>query len=90
MFQRNPKVEEAPLQSELMLFNPSSSQFYLLNSTMAYIWKNCADQNTEALIEGMTASFDGIDTGAAEAGVRQAIADLIVAGLVVDEPSGNV
>ena len=29
---------------------------------MAYIWKNCADQNTEALIEGMTASFDGIDT----------------------------
>src|SRR5262245_61416944 len=38
---RNPGIEEAPLQEELMLFDPKSGRFYMLNPTMAFLWKRC-------------------------------------------------
>src|SRR5260370_39586680 len=38
---RNPKIEEAPLGSDIMLFDPAKSQFYVLNSTMAYLGRLC-------------------------------------------------
>lgn len=38
---RNRAVEEAPLQNDLMLFDPANSQFYVLNATMAFLWKHC-------------------------------------------------
>ncbi len=89
MFQRNPSIEEAPLQNELMLFNPTSAQFFLLNPTMAYIWRNCDDKNVDALIAGVVDSFDGVDPGAAAGDVHRALDELLSAGLLVDGTKGN-
>lgn len=85
MYRHNPRVEEAPLQRELMLFDPESSQFYLLNSTMAFIWRRCdEDQSLEALVDGMTEEFEGVDPASADREVRQAFDDLVKLGLLVD------
>ena len=46
LFRRNPKIEEAPLGADLMLFDPDKSQFYVLNTTMAYLWRSCNGQNS--------------------------------------------
>ena len=85
MLSRNPKIEEAPLQSELMLFEPVSSQFFVLNGTMAYIWRKC-DGHTpvERIAEGLAAEFDGVDSSAADRDVRDAVEDLVAKGLLVD------
>lgn len=85
MYRHNPKIEEAPLQRELMLFDPESSQFYLLNSTMAFIWGRChEDHSLESLMDGMMGEFEGVDLVSAESEVRQAFDDLVRLGLLVD------
>jgi hypothetical protein len=88
MLTRNPKVEEAPLQNDLMLFHPESSQFYVLNPTMAFIWRRCeALQSVDTLIEGLTEEFEGVDPAVAAEDVRKACEELISAGLVIDSAS---
>lgn len=82
--QRNPNIEEAPLQNDMMLFNPVSSQFFLLNPTMAYIWRSCQGKDVDALVDGITREFEGADSGNADEDVRQAVAELLSLGLLVD------
>lgn len=85
VLRRNPKIEEAPLEKELMLFDPDSSRFYVLNRTMASIWKGCDGQTgPEAIVERLTQEFEGVDPVAAETDVRAALEDLISKGLLVD------
>lgn len=85
MYQRNHQVEEAPLQSELMLYNPTSSQFYMLNPTMAHLWRSCASaQPLESLIESVVAEFEGADRAAVETDVRDAVGQLTSLGLLFD------
>jgi hypothetical protein len=82
---RNPKIEEAPLQTELMLFDPDTSRFYVLNGTMASIWRGCEDTSTPAgIVERLTREFEGVDPAAAEVDVRKALEDLISNGLLID------
>jgi hypothetical protein len=88
MLKRNPKVEEAPLQNDLMLFHPDSSQFYVLNPTMAFIWRRCESlQSVETLIEDLTEAFEGVDRAVAAEDVRNACQELISRGLVIDTAS---
>lgn len=85
MLRRNPKVEEAPLQNELMLFHPESSQFFVLNPTMAFIWRRCEElQSLDALIDSLSTEFDGVDRAVAAADVRKACDELMSHGLVID------
>ena len=82
---RNPKVEEAPLQGELMLFDPEGSKFYVLNRTMAFVWRRCDGAHTQAgMLEGLQAEFESVETVSAEADVRRALDELLALGLVVD------
>jgi hypothetical protein len=81
--QRNPAVEEAPLQGELMLFDPATSRFFVLNRTMAFVWKSCdAMPTVDALIDGLQDEFAGVDSSAARSDVERALDELISAGLV--------
>ncbi len=87
MYLRNPKIEEAPLQGELMLFNPESSQFYVLNATMALIWRRCETaQSAEGMIERLAEEFDGVDHSTATQDVDRAVAELKDLGLLIDAP----
>ena len=85
MYLRNPKVEEAPLQQELMLFNPESSQFYLLNATMAFIWQRCnLERPMGALIDEMAAAFEGVDSTTAASEIQHAFDEMVRLGLLID------
>ena len=54
VLRRNPKVEEAPLSGELMLFEPATSRFFVLNRTMAFVWSRCDGGSTvDALLDAL-------------------------------------
>jgi hypothetical protein len=87
---RNPKIEEAPLQGELMLFNPATSQFFVLNRTMAYVWRNCQGEVAwDRLVEGLAAEFQGVEAQAAAQDLRPAVDELVGLGLVFDEQAAT-
>ena len=87
VFTQNPKIEEAPLQGELMLFDPETSKFYVLNRTMAFVWRRCDGSHTaEDMLEGLQREFADVESGAAQADLRAALGELVSLGLVVDSP----
>ena len=91
MYLRTATVEEAPLQSELMLFNPSTAQFYMLNPTMAHIWRSCESaQSLDALVGSVKDGFDGADGAGIESDVRKAVDELVSLGLLVDTAKAAV
>lgn len=87
VFTRNVRIEEAPLQGELMLFDPDASKFYVLNRTMAFVWRRCDGSHTlPGMLEGLQREFDDVPPSEAEADVRKALGELLSLGLVVDSP----
>jgi hypothetical protein len=84
-FRRNPTVEEAPLQGELMLFDPSSAKFFVLNRSMAYLWRGCNGERTLGeLVDGARTEFAGFDPVRMETEFSKAIEDLVSLGLIVE------
>jgi hypothetical protein len=82
-YRRNPKVEEAPLQSDLMLFDPEKSQFFVLNQTMAFLWRNCdGKKSLEHMVESIRNEFATADGTPVETEMREALARLVDLGLV--------
>lgn len=87
-YQRRGQIEEAPLSGELMLFDPESGRFFVLNRTMASIWRRCdGESEIEAIIEELNRDFRGVDPGAAAADVRRALDELVSLGLVHEAAS---
>lgn len=83
IYRRNPKVEEAPLQGDLMLFDPEKSQFFVLNRTMAYLWRNCDGQRPfTGIVESVREDFAGADEMPVETEMHQALSELLELGLV--------
>jgi len=83
-YRKNPRIEEAPLQQELMLFDPASSKFFLLNPTMALTWQRCGKADNDALVEEIVSTFGGVDRSRAESDLRDAVRQLVQMGLLVD------
>jgi hypothetical protein len=80
---RNPKIEEAPLETDLMLFDPASSKFYVLNRTMAFVWRECDGEKTvEAILDRMTQNFREVDRASASKDLGVAVDQLVSLGLV--------
>lgn len=85
VFTRNPRIEEAPLQGELMLFDPEGSRFFVLNPTMAFVWRRCDGTQTLAgMLDGLRQEFSEVEPDAATADLRTALGQLCSLGLVVD------
>jgi hypothetical protein len=81
---RKPKIEEAPLQNELMLFDPASAQFFVLNQTMAFLWKACDGQTSLPSIIGRAlAEFAEADPDRVRTDFDAAAAELQRLGLLV-------
>jgi len=86
LFRRNPAIEEAPLQAELMLFNPETSKFYVLNSTMAFAWRQLESATSlQQIAAGVSETFGGVSPDSASADLHSAIDQLVALGLI--EPS---
>jgi hypothetical protein len=86
LLRRNAVIEEAPLHDELMLFNPTNSQFYVLNRTMAFTWKQLQSAaSLDDIAAEISQNFAGVSKETATADVRKAIDNLLALGLI--EPS---
>jgi hypothetical protein len=84
-FRRKPSIEEAPLQNELMLFDPVTAKFFLLNQTMAFLWRNCdGAKPLSAIADEMVQEFAGVEPAAAENDLQTAAAELLSLGLLLD------
>jgi len=83
LYRRNPKVEESPLQSDLMLFDPVKSQFFVLNPTMAYLWRNCdGEKNLDAVLQSVPDEFCEADPQRVATEMKAALDELVSLGLV--------
>ena len=83
LYRRNPKVEESPLQGDLMLFDPVRSQFFVLNPTMAYLWRNCDGQkNLDAVLQSVPNEFSEADPQRVATEMKTALDELVSLGLV--------
>jgi hypothetical protein len=83
LFRRNPKVEEAPLGADLMLFDPDKAQFYVLNQTMAYVWRNCeGEKSLERIVESVPRTFADADGRPVAAEMKAALDELLALGIV--------
>ncbi len=86
---RNPQIEEAPLENDLMLFDPASSKFYVLNRTMAFVWRECDGEKTLGIIlERMTQHFREVDRASASKDLGAAVEQLVSLGLVHAQQQG--
>jgi hypothetical protein len=84
---RNPKVEEAPLQGELMIFDPASSRFFVLNRTMTFVWRRCDGAHAVGdMVDELRREFSEVDRETAEGDLKKALGELASLGLVVDLP----
>jgi hypothetical protein len=78
-------VEEAPLQGELMLYDPKTGRFFVLNRTMAFVWSRCDGTRSVSDIAGeLLVAFAGVDAARGQADVDQALAELRTQGLIAD------
>jgi hypothetical protein len=83
VFSRTPRIEEAPLSDELMLFDPQTSKFFVLNRTMAFVWRRCTGEHPVArMVEEITREFEGVELETAAAELDRAIEELVSMGLV--------
>ena len=83
IYRRNPKIEEAPLQNDLMLFDPVKSQFFVLNRTMAFLWRHCdGTKSVGTMVESIRNEFAGVDGVPVETEMHEALARLVDLGLV--------
>ena len=82
LLRRTANVEEAPLQRELLLFDPVSSKFYLLNQTMAFVWRRCEGKSLETLVAEMAGAFEGAEEAVVREDLGKAVSDLESLGLV--------
>ena len=71
-----------------MLFDPVTSKFYVLNRTMAFVWRECDGQKTvDAILERMTQEFAGVDRNSASKDLGVAVDQLVSLGLVQAQQS---
>ena len=80
---RNPKIEEAPLGSDIMLFDPVKSQFYVLNSTMAYLWRHCEGEfDLEGIVKSVPAEFALSEGAPVAADMKAGLDELLALGMI--------
>jgi hypothetical protein len=82
LYRRNPQVEEAPLGGDLMLYDPAKSQFYVLNSTMAYLWRSCDGKTLDSIVAAIPGEFAEADSHPVATEMKTALDELVSLGMV--------
>ena len=63
-YQQRPTVEAAPLEDGMILLDPETNQFSVLNQTASAIWASVAQPATsEEIVAEIRARFDEVDGG---------------------------
>ena len=80
-YRRNPAIEAAPLQQEMILFEPGANRFLLLNGTAAFLWEQLEQPATaEQLSDEVCRHYEGVDKSAALEDVHKALGGVAGAG----------
>ena len=83
-FQQNPRVEAAPLNEESILFDPTGSKFFMLNSSSAFMWEKLASPiSAQVLASQLCERFEGVSIEAALADVQTTLEQLRSMDLVL-------
>jgi len=83
-FQRNQRIEAAPLNEEAILFDPTTSKFFLLNSTSSFIWDLLSGpSNLETLSSAMCEAFGNVSLPDARNDVQGALEQMLAMELIV-------
>lgn len=83
-FSRNDQIEAAPLNEEAILFNPVSTNFFMLNQTSSFIWDNLPTARTvEALADRICAHFAQVTREVALRDVQIALDQMLQKQIVV-------
>jgi hypothetical protein len=86
LFRQNHAVETSPIQEELIVFNPQSGKFCILNQTSTSMWALLKHPSSaEQLAEAVTRSFGGVDIGQARHDVEIMLQDMLKLSLVVQD-----
>lgn len=81
---RVPRVHEQPLGNEVLLCDPGGGRVGVLNRTGYFIWQRCDGHHTvNDIVEALRAGFTGTEAHDVEAHVREALAALCAAGLLM-------
>jgi len=83
VFHRNSRVEAAPFESEVILFNPDTKQFVKLNQTTAAIWKRLdGGATTDEIAAVLCEDFEGVAPEQAKQDAGTALDEMVRLGLV--------
>jgi hypothetical protein len=88
---RSPKIEEAPLHGELMLFDGAAAKFFVLNRTMTFLWRHCDGKHSLSdVLAILRQEFADVEPETAETDLKKALQELVSLGLVVDRGDAAV
>jgi hypothetical protein len=83
-FEQNQEIEAAPLNEEAILFNPTSSKFFMLNSTSAFVWEQLSAPATiEGIATAIVDNFADVTPESAVADVSATLEELVSLDLAV-------
>jgi Coenzyme PQQ synthesis protein D (PqqD) len=87
VYARNPSIETAPLQDEIILFDPNQSRFCVLNRTASFLWNQLATAlTTDAVAAEVCGGFSGVAMEVVLADTDRTLQQLLSLKFVVDEP----
>ncbi|MFQ5702926.1 MAG: PqqD family protein [Gemmatimonadales bacterium] len=73
-YRRDPDIESAPMPEDTILYNPSASNFCMLNQTAAHVWEKLASPaSTDELVSSIREHFSVGETDAVERDVRETL-----------------
>ncbi len=82
-YQQNAAVEAAALQDEVILLDPDTNQFCILNQTASAIWSRVAQPaTTEEIAAELSAQFAGITEATALDDVEETLRQMVDLKLV--------
>ena len=83
-FQRNNRVEAAPLNEEAILLDRTTSKFFMLNRTGSFIWERLSTPTTaESLAGEICKSFENVAPADALNDVRATLDEMLSMELVI-------
>ena len=82
-YQQRPSIEAAPLEDGMILLDPETNQFSVLNQTASAIWGRVAQPAThEEISAEIAAQFDEVTEADARSDVDAALRQMVERGLI--------
>ena len=69
-----------------MLFDPTTSKFFVMNRTMAFLWRHCdGGRPVSSIVARLSEEFSDVDPITAEAELLRSVDELVELGLLLSE-----